>query len=137
MIRRLAAIILACACTAVLAAPTNTVNPQPPGRLFFTPAERTALDEGRSLAPTEDAASPAPPVASNIQFDGLLRRPGRPPLIWVNGQPLTGPMIQQLNITGLNGQTLILQTDNKIVRLKPGQHYDRASGRVKEFGLGR
>jgi hypothetical protein len=50
------------------------------GRLFFTPAEREALDARR-----QTAAKPA--IAGDVRFSGyLLRRDGRA-TVWVDGEP--------------------------------------------------
>ncbi len=51
-----------------------------PGRLFFTPAERKALDIER-----RDAARGAAPVAAAVKIDGVLLRPGRQGTVWIDG----------------------------------------------------
>lgn len=50
------------------------------GRLFFTPAERKALEDER-----RDAARGAVPVAAAARIDGVLLRPNRRGVVWIDG----------------------------------------------------
>lgn len=50
---------------------------QIPGRLFFTPAERTAID----LRTTRPAAE------KHYRLDGAMERAGGQRIYWINGQP--------------------------------------------------
>jgi hypothetical protein len=82
-----------------------------PGRLFYTPAQRTQLEAARARNVTQvrqatpDAGAPPP-----IRYDGVVIRSDGNTTRWVDGQPHTGA-------SGVAG-------------LKPGQI--RADGRVYE-----
>lgn len=117
------------------------------GRLFFTPEERAELDAARR-APlvaadetTEPAAAPpelapdAPPVAAPpLTVNGLVRRAHGPSTAWINGAPGTpGELVQD------DGRRLRIGPDAVELgaaaaraRVKPGQTYDPAAGRVVE-----
>ena len=85
-----------------------------PGRLFYTPAQRTQLESARSHKVTQiasqgkrDSPDGAPPA---LRFDGMVIRSDGKTTRWVDGKP-------QLDESGLSG-------------LKPGQV--RADGKVYE-----
>ena len=84
------------------------------GRLFYTPAQRTALEDARARkvsrltdprTPVEATAAPAPQ-----RFDGIVIRSDGAATRWVNGRPEVGP--------------------SSVPGLKPGQV--RANGKVYE-----
>lgn len=52
------------------------------GRLFFSPAERDALDARRSEKPASAPAAAQAPV----RIDGYVLRSGGPSTVWVNGR---------------------------------------------------
>lgn len=95
---------------ACLAEPTDL------GRLFYTPAQRTALEDARArkvsrLADTSKAAEPATaPAPAPQRFDGIVIRSDGAATRWVNGQPEVGR--------------------SSVPGLKPGQV--RANGKVYE-----
>lgn len=102
----------------------------PPGRLFFTPAERAAIDQNLPDTPADGKAPVA--QARSIRFDGVLRSRGAAPVIWINGTILKGAAVGDVTVLEINGQTLVLQDADRAVRLKPGQRYDKTSGTVRE-----
>ena len=51
------------------------------GRLFFSPAERDALDARRS----ERSGSAPAAVQAPVRIDGYVLRSGGPSTVWVNG----------------------------------------------------
>lgn len=75
MIRRLTLLSLVLVSTSGVAEPR--VAPTL-GRLFFTPAERAALD--RPSAP-----APAPAATDTLRIDGVLRSRSGRSTIWING----------------------------------------------------
>lgn len=56
------------------------------GRLFFSPAERAALDARRGA----DAA-PGEPARAPLRVDGYVRRASGATTVWVNGVPRAAP----------------------------------------------
>lgn len=56
------------------------------GRLFFTPQERAAIDQGRVVATTSDTATSTSETPSWNYYSGAAQRDGGQPLHWVNGQ---------------------------------------------------
>lgn len=52
------------------------------GRLFFSPAERDALDARRSDRPGSAPAA----VQAPVRIDGYVLRSGGRPTVWVNGR---------------------------------------------------
>jgi hypothetical protein len=71
---------------ALLSAPCGA---QELGRLFFSPAERAALDARRQTG----AVAPQAPSPAPMRIDGYLLRAGAHPTIWVNGRA-AGPASQ-------------------------------------------
>lgn len=61
-----------------------------PGRLFFTPAERTQIERLRSRPASTAASESVKPPAALTRYDGLVVRSDGYTTRWVNGQPRTG-----------------------------------------------
>lgn len=102
------------------------------GRLFFTPAQRDALDARRRARVPDKPAEPL--VASpTTRLDGYMRRhsDGRA-TVWVNGDTTTEAAPQA------DGRVPVPMNDSGArVRLKPGQVVDRGSGEVSDVLDGR
>lgn len=87
-----------------------------PGRLFYTPAQRTMLNEARTHQVTDlpkmsaSVSSPAP--SAPVSFDGVITRSDGIATHWINGRPHVG------------------RSSDKIRNLKPGQ--TRAAQKVYE-----
>jgi hypothetical protein len=70
-------------CLALIIGLPHHANAEELGRLFFTPAERAAMDRGNSGAPAQTEAVPsAPPRISGI----VTRSDGRR-TVWIDGKP--------------------------------------------------
>jgi hypothetical protein len=118
--------------TAPMAPPTNPTEPL--GRLFFNQAERDELDRIRvgiadSADPTENRRT--------VHLDGMLRRNGNTPILWVNGRQYKGKDIAGaiLNPLALDASTVVASLpppDPRDVRLKVGQTLDPAGGNLRE-----
>lgn len=97
------------------------------GRLFLTPAERLALDQQRVRG-----IGDAKPAAADqrLVLNGVLRPRHGTALAWVNGRqrPLAKPPDAQ------NRVSLSAPGAGSPLRLKPGQSWDPATGRVRECG---
>src|SRR4051812_23746051 len=67
---------------------------QPIGRLFFTPAERAALDASRVQKPVPQAAAAqqeaaaARPPSQTITYSGIVRRSDGKSTLWLNNKPV-------------------------------------------------
>lgn len=125
-------------------------EPQPLGRLFLTPAERAALDIVRQnnrppdkiVTPGETneddeavdvgvAAAP-PPV---VTVHGYVKRTDGKGTVWVNGQPVQEKSaIKDIEVGRMQGNTnqvqIKLPRTGQTIRLKAGQSYDPASGKM-------
>jgi hypothetical protein len=126
--RRLA-IALFIACVPTLAAAQDL------GRLFFTPQQRSALDERRrARVPDKPAAAVvATPVT---RVDGYVKRSGGPSTVWINGDPLTesapeAPRIDASRATS-GSVSIGIGESGARTRLKPGESLDRGTGEVRD-----
>ena len=116
------------------------------GRLFFTPAQRNALDTARkqnirveigneetekqATAPTATA-----PVPQTVRLNGMIQRSDGNNTVWLNDKPITGQ-----NATGMSFSTnrndskvkLQLPDGGRSMDLKVGQTAEINSGIVEE-----
>jgi hypothetical protein len=121
----------------VLAAPTDQVITGTPtlGRLFFTPAQRAALDEARQRGRVADTDTPA--TEGSITFHGYVKPSDGNPTVWLNGQAVTPRQLPpQVAIikgaTGVTAVTVQLGKSQRRVQPKVGQRVDLGSGKVSE-----
>lgn len=116
---------------ALLSAPCGA---QELGRLFFSPAERAALDALRRAGAVAPEAAPAP---APMRIDGyVLRTEGRP-IVWVNGSAASaGPRHEAMRVTpGADhpGEVAVSgRVDRSSRRVKVGSTLDAASGEVRD-----
>jgi hypothetical protein len=112
------------------------------GRLFLTPEQRRALDELRDPngpRPGADLGSSAlpggTPTDRNVLLNGVVSRSHGPDVVWVNGTRAgaEGNGLVQLR-SGPDQRNRVTLEDAKraTVRLKPGQFWDPATGRVAD-----
>ena len=85
------------------------------GRLFYTPSQRTALEQARLHRVTELKTTQASPANSPLIFNGIVLRSDGHNTRWINGGPDTGS---------------IAAPTYKGQRLKPGQTV--ANGKIYE-----
>jgi hypothetical protein len=112
------------------------------GRLFFTPAERAALDAQRKLASEmanrpvrKDADSPKAPPPKMVTLNGVLRRSDGETTIWVNGQAVHERFRDVDVMPGSISREAVavqLPGSGRRVKLKVGQSVDSATGVVEE-----
>jgi hypothetical protein len=120
--------LLLCATPAIVAA-------QELGRLFFTPQQRSALDERRrARVPDKPAAATvATPVT---RVDGYVKRSAGPSTVWINGDPLTesAPEAPRIDTTRTPSGTvsITIGESGARTRLKPGESLDRGTGQVRD-----
>jgi hypothetical protein len=103
------------------------------GRLFFSPAEREALEYERQHP--SQAAGSAPEAPARIAVDGMISRPGRPAIPIVNGRVIApGESLSGLRISGRADGSVSIATDGSSARLaKPGQTVDLTTGDITEL----
>lgn len=111
------------------------------GRLFYTPAQRAALDEMRrrpQRAAQEDK-SPLPPPPEYVTLNGIVRRSDGATTVWLNDKQVRGRESEDgLQIAPPRrgalpgGVTVRVPQTGHVVDLKVGQQLDVNSGEVKE-----
>ena len=122
--------------TLVLAAAALGAGPvgaQELGRLFFTPEQRSALDQRRAARlpdkPTVIQESPT------TRLDGFVARSNGRSTVWVDGEPLAdGAQPEGLRL--LRGRdpsklTVTFGEQDRRVQLRVGETVDRSTGAVK------
>lgn len=112
------------------------------GRLFFTPAERAALDSQRKLAGEmanrpvrKDVEQPKAPPPKMVTLSGVLRRSDGETTIWVNGQAVHDRFRDVDVMPGsISRESVAVQLPGtgRRVRLKVGQSVDSMTGVVEE-----
>lgn len=109
------------------------------GRLFFTPAQRQALEEARRKnvrAEVQAAEKPARPPVRNVHVTGVVRRSDGESTVWVNGKPVDGTTADGLKVRVTAGQqaaVIVQEPDHgHILRLKVGQRANILTGRIEE-----
>ena len=124
-----------------VAAPAAAQPAGPPGRLFFTPAQRASLDvartqRARALLANEKPEQEAAPVPQTITYGGMVRRSDGKSTVWFNNQPvndrepLGGAIVGRVRPDG--SVTLQVPQSGRSVNLKPGQSVELLSGTVEE-----
>jgi hypothetical protein len=139
-------LILYCALVAI-AAPGSVAAQaaraaEPAGRLFFTPAQRAALDvartqRARATLSTEKNEQEAAPVPQTITYGGVVQRSDGKSTVWFNNQPVNDR--EALGGAAIVGRvrpdgsvTLQVMQSGRSVSLKPGQSVELLSGAVEE-----
>jgi hypothetical protein len=101
----------------------SAAEPPPLGRVFFAPAERSALDAARDGT----AVAPATPGTGTVTVDGVIHRSTGADVVWVNGSAAAG-----VRRVPAGRAAVVVETAGRRVRLKPGQAFDPATGRVRD-----
>jgi len=102
------------------------------GRLFFTPAQRNALDAGKSLG----KAAPVAPGPRNVFLNGVVTRSDTGRTVWVNGKPYhdsspDGIQVKTDPADPANTEFKVTGRERR-ARLKVGQQLDLTSGSISE-----
>ncbi len=93
------------------------------GRVFFSPAERSALTRLRDHP--LPAAAPEPVVVAPVpqRLDGILRRPDGRSIVWIDGQPQVSPAGYRLP----PGRALtLIPDDSPTTHLRVGDSWPRS-----------
>lgn len=104
------------------------------GRLFFTPQQRSALDE-RRRARVPDKPTAAAVAAPVTRVDGYVQRSGGPSTVWINGDPLgeSAPEAPRIdNRTPSGSVSITIGESGARTRLKPGEALDRGTGEIHD-----
>ncbi|MEW6313755.1 MAG: hypothetical protein AB1513_06885 [Pseudomonadota bacterium] len=129
------------ACLIMLLALAAPSGAQELGRLFFTPAQRAALDSARQqnvridLTPAEEQETADAAPAGTITFNGIVRRSDGHASVWVNNKRIDDRDSGNIRILRRDGtDSISIQAPNSDsrVNLKVGQNYDTATGQVQE-----
>ena len=97
-----------------------------PGRLFFTPQQRAALDNAR--AQTHEVKAGPATLSGTVTFKGYVQRSDGRTTVWVNREALHDQVLGH----GKGTPTLRVPTATRWVPLKAGQSMDANSGSVEE-----
>lgn len=97
---------------------TPTANAEGLGRLFFTPAQRSQLEQ-RNYVPSNvtNADSNTPDNGRTLTVNGIVQRNGGKRTVWVNGMSRQ----EQSDARTPESVTIAIPDQNKSVRLKVGQ----------------
>jgi hypothetical protein len=112
------------------------------GRLFYTPAQRAALDDMRRRPQAATAAQPnatLPPPPEYVTLNGVVRRSDGATTVWLNDRQVRGRVSEEgLRISPTprtstpNRVTVVVPQTGHVVDLKVGQQLEVNSGAVKE-----
>ncbi len=97
------------------------------GRLFYTPAERQALDLRRG-APADTNAP------QTVIVNGIIVRPGKTPILFLDGKEVRqGEGPAGVTIAPQSNQSVRIQADGgPVVSARPGQMVDLTNGRTMD-----
>lgn len=114
---------------------TAGASAQPLGRLFFSPAERDRLDQLRNGSAIDNVQVGQTP-SEQITLNGIVRRSSGKTTAWINQMPQRDNENPQgiivLKSTAKSPVVPLQLSSDKQVRLKPGQTFDSAKGKVRE-----
>ena len=113
------------------------------GRLFYTPAQRAALDIARRAKPAPAAAQhaeappPPPPPPQVVSYGGIVRRSDGKAMLWINNQLVEEKeALKGLNLKGKvradGAVTLQVPDTGGRLEVKVGQSVEVHSGKVAE-----
>ena len=119
-----------------------TVNPAAAddslGRIFFTPAQRAALDAGKQIKQPKTAKrTPRVRVPASITLNGIVVRSDGERTVWINERVFQGnrnPSGLRVNPSARTPAVADIQIRDKrkSVKLSVGQTYRRSSGEIIE-----
>ncbi|MGH8716012.1 MAG: hypothetical protein ACREUI_04675 [Burkholderiales bacterium] len=109
---------------------------EPLGRLFYTPQQRSTLDNARRQNIKVDVVTETP-APENISVNGVIKRSDGQSTVWINNQPLNerrAPNGITIISRGADDASVTLQLpqSSRNVNLKVGQNLDATSGKIQE-----
>jgi hypothetical protein len=111
------------------------------GRLFYTPAQRAALEDARRRNIKTEALSaeatrkPREPKPQELIVNGVLLRSDGQSIAWINGKPTEGDAGEGLRVrhTSRANEVLVYDADKgQTVEVKVGQHVNLSTGGIEE-----
>ena len=112
------------------------------GRLFYTPAQRAALDVARRAKPVAPASQaeappPPPPPPQVVSYGGIVRRSDGKAMLWINNRLVEEKeALKGLNLKGRvrpdGAVTLQVPDSGGSLEVKVGQSVEVHTGRVAE-----
>lgn len=111
------------------------------GRLFYTPAQRAALDEMRRRPQrvAQDEKTPLPSAPEYVTLNGVIQRSDGATTVWLNDKQVRGresddglQIARTRRAATPSGVTVRIPQTGHVVDLKVGQQLDVNSGEVKE-----
>jgi hypothetical protein len=119
-----------CLAGLVAAAPSPAADSL--GRLFFTPAQRSVLDAGKSMS----KAAPVTPRPRTVIVNGVVIRSDSERTVWINGKAYhsSSPDGVQVKTSPATPGTTSIRVPGAgaSARVKVGQQLDVNSGQVRE-----
>ena len=128
-------------CAVLACVPRIAAADEPIGRLFYTPAQRAALEDARrrNIRAEERAAAaskkPAAPPPREVVVTGIVLRSDGESAAWVNGKSVDGQTQDGLRVrhTAQPNKVLVYDPEKgRMVPVKVGQRADMLTGRVDE-----
>jgi hypothetical protein len=105
---------------------------EPLGRLFFTPAQRSVLDAGKTVA----TQAPVVPAPRTVHLTGVVTRSDAENTVWINGTAYhdASPAGVQIKTDRSAPESTAIRVPGKTAttRVKVGQQVDLNSGRIQE-----
>lgn len=108
------------------------------GRLFLTVEQRLELDAQRDPNAPHAAAGLAgvgTATERTVVVNGIVRRSGGTDVVWINGARTSAASEQSVQLQrgpDRSNRVTLKSADGSVVRLKPGQYWDPATGRVAD-----
>ncbi|MEO8009524.1 MAG: hypothetical protein ABI728_13535 [Betaproteobacteria bacterium] len=112
--------------------PAHTAEPL--GRLFFTPAQRNALDAGKHVRTSQISPASAVRVPQEVTLNGVVTRSDGESTVWVNGRPLDQRPDSGVNATASGSDPAAARVKvrgaSNTVRMRVGQRLRPSTGKM-------
>ncbi len=110
---------------------------EPLGRLFFSPAQRNALDAGKKISAPRAGRAPAEPRGPReVTLNGVVTRSDGESTVWVNGRALGARPASGVSATASGSDPTAarvkLRGTPSSVHLRVGQRLERTTGKIAE-----
>ena len=127
---------LSCVLIAAVVIPLQGIAAERFGRLFFTPAQRSALDAGKQVRTQKIPSAPTMRGPREVTLNGVVTRSDGESTVWVNGSALgNGRNSSVRATTSLSDPAaarVTVSDSQGALRLRVGQRANRNTGKVTE-----
>lgn len=114
--------------------PAHTAEPL--GRLFFTPAQRNALDAGKHVRTSQISPASAVRVPREVTLNGVVTRSDGESTVWVNGRALDKRPASGVSATASGSDPAAARVKlggaSNTVKMRVGQRLQRSTGKIAE-----